>query len=58
VVLAKVSDSPVERLARGVRYRIIDNNIYNFNKTSFIIGKILAQIVITSLEVASRKKVI
>jgi hypothetical protein len=39
-------------------YRIIDNNVYNFNKTSFIIGKILAQIVITSLEAASRKKVI
>jgi hypothetical protein len=39
-------------------YRIIDNNIYNFNKTSFIIGKISAQIVITSLEAASKKKVI
>jgi hypothetical protein len=39
-------------------YRIVDNNIYNFNKTSFIIGKILVYIVITSLEAASRKKVI
>jgi hypothetical protein len=39
-------------------YRIVDNNVYNFNKTGFIIGKILAQIVITSLEAASRKKVI
>jgi hypothetical protein len=39
-------------------YGIIDNNIYNFNKTGFIIGKISAQIVNTSLEAAGRKKVI
>jgi hypothetical protein len=39
-------------------YGIVDNNVYNFDETGFIIGKILAQMVITSLEVASRKKVI
>jgi hypothetical protein len=38
-------------------YRIVDNNVYNFNKTSFIIGKILAQIVITSLELVQKQLV-
>jgi hypothetical protein len=39
-------------------YGIIDNNIYNFNETGFIMGKISAQMVITSSEAAGRKKVI
>jgi hypothetical protein len=39
-------------------YGIVDNNVYNFNKTGFIMGKISAQIVITGSEAAGRKKVI
>ena len=35
---------------------IVDDDIYNFNKTSFIIGKILLQLVITGLEGYSKKK--
>ena len=41
-----------------LKYRITDDDIHNFNKTRFIIGKILLQIVITGLEAAGRKKVI
>ena len=35
---------------------VVDDDVYNFNKTSFIIGKILSQIVITALEGYSKKK--
>ena len=37
-------------------YRIQDKDTYNFNKTSFIIDRILSQLVITSLERYSRLK--
>ena len=40
------------------RWGIVDDNIYNFNKTSFIIGKVLSQIVIISLEGLGKKKTI
>jgi hypothetical protein len=32
------------------KYSIVDNNIYNFNKSSFLIGKILSQLVVTGTE--------
>jgi hypothetical protein len=32
------------------KYGIQDNDIYNFNKTGFIIGIILTRAVVTSLE--------
>ena len=41
-----------------LKYRITDNDIHNFDKTGFIIGKILLQMVITGSEAARRKKVI
>ena len=34
----------------------MDDDIYNFNKTSFMIGKVLSQLVITGLEGYSKKK--
>ena len=40
-----------------IKYRIQDIDIYNFNKTRFIIGIILIVIVVISLERASRAKV-
>ncbi|KIM94812.1 hypothetical protein OIDMADRAFT_134686, partial [Oidiodendron maius Zn] len=40
-----------------IKYRIIDIDIYNFNKTRFIIGIILTVIVVISLERSSRVKV-
>jgi hypothetical protein len=40
------------------KYGIVNDDVYNFNKTSFTIGKISAQIVITGSEAAGRKKVI
>ncbi|KIN08330.1 hypothetical protein OIDMADRAFT_110754, partial [Oidiodendron maius Zn] len=39
-----------------IKYRIIDIDIYNFNKTRFIIGIILIAIVVISLEKSSRAK--
>ena len=39
-------------------YGICDNNTYNFNETGFIMDKILAQLVITSLERRGRLKAI
>ena len=38
------------------KWGILDDNMYNFNKTGFIIGQILLQIVITALKGYSRKK--
>ena len=38
------------------RWGIVDDDIYNFNETSFIIGKILSQIVITASEGYRKKK--
>ena len=40
------------------KWGIIDSDIYNFDETRFMIGKILAQMVITGSEAAGRKKVI
>ena len=34
----------------------MDDDIYKFNETSFIIGKILSQLVITALEGYRKKK--
>ncbi|KIM98201.1 hypothetical protein OIDMADRAFT_128153, partial [Oidiodendron maius Zn] len=39
-----------------IKYRIIDINIYNFNKTRFIISIILIVIVVISLERSNRIK--
>jgi hypothetical protein len=38
------------------KYGIYDNNVYNFNKASFIIGKITTQLVVTGLERRGRPK--
>ena len=38
------------------KYGIVDEDIYNFNKTGFIIGKILSQLVITGLDKLGRTK--
>ena len=38
------------------KYSIVDEDIYNFNKTSFIIGKILLQSVITGSDKSGRTK--
>ena len=40
-----------------IKYKIIDIDIYNFNKTRFIIGVILIAIVVISLKRSSRVKV-
>jgi hypothetical protein len=32
------------------KYGIVDNDIYNFNKSSFLIGKISSQLVVTGTE--------
>ncbi|KIM92711.1 hypothetical protein OIDMADRAFT_139135, partial [Oidiodendron maius Zn] len=40
-----------------IKYRIIDIDIYNFDKTRFIIGIILIVIVVISLKRSSRVKV-
>ena len=39
-----------------VKYGIVDEDIYNFDKTGFIIGKILLQLVITGLDKLGRTK--
>ena len=39
-----------------VKYSIVDEDIYNFDKTGFIIGKILLQLVITGLDKLGRTK--
>jgi len=39
-----------------VKYSIINNNIYNFDKTGFVIGIIIAIIVIITLNGCSRAK--
>ena len=38
------------------KWGIVDDDIYNFNKTSFIIGKILLQILIIALKGYRKKK--
>ena len=38
------------------KWGIVDNDIYNFDETSFIMGKILSQLVIIGLEGYSKKK--
>ena len=38
------------------KWGIVDDNIYNFNETSFMIGKILLQLVIIGLEGYGKKK--
>ena len=38
------------------KYGIVDEDIYNFDETGFIIGKILSQLVIIGLEGYSKKK--
>ena len=38
------------------KYRIVESDIYNFDKTRFIIGIISTAMVVTSLEQASRAK--
>jgi hypothetical protein len=40
------------------KYGIVNDDVHNFNETGFTIGKISAQMVITSSEAAGRKKVI
>ena len=39
------------------KYGIVDDDVYNFDETGFIMGKITAQMVITGSEAAGRKKV-
>ena len=38
------------------KWGIVDDDIYNFDETSFIIGKILSQLVVTSSERYRKKK--
>jgi hypothetical protein len=38
------------------KYGIVDNNIYNFNKSSFLMGKILSQLVVTGTEKPGKVK--
>ena len=40
------------------KYGIYNNDVYNFNKASFIIGKITTQLVVTGLERRGRPKAI
>jgi len=40
------------------KYGIVDEDTYNFNKTGFIMGKILSQLVVTGLERRGRPKAI
>jgi len=39
-----------------VKYGILDDDSYNFNETSFIIGMIIAIIVVTTLDSRGRAK--
>jgi len=39
-----------------VKYSILNDDIYNFDETSFIIGIIIATIVVTTLDSHSRAK--
>jgi len=39
-----------------VKYSILNDNIYNFNKTNFIIGIIITTIVVTTLNSRNRAK--
>jgi len=39
-----------------VKYGILNNDIYNFDKTGFIIGIIIATMVVTALDGCSRAK--
>jgi hypothetical protein len=39
-----------------VKYGIADEDMYNFNKSSFLIGKISSQLVITSSEKPRKRK--
>jgi hypothetical protein len=38
------------------KYSICDNNVWNFNKAGFIMGKITTQLVVTGLERRGRPK--
>ena len=40
------------------RWGIVDNNIYNFDETGFMMGKVLSQMVVTSSEGSGKKKTI
>ena len=39
-----------------VKYGILDDDLYNFDKTGFIMGVIIASIVVTTLDSRSRAK--
>ena len=45
-------------LVQAIRQKwgIVDDDIYNFDKTGFIIGKILSQLIIISSKGYSKKK--
>jgi hypothetical protein len=38
------------------KYSIADKDMYNFNESSFLIGKILSQLVVTGLEKPRKQK--
>jgi hypothetical protein len=40
------------------KYSICNKDVYNFNKVSFIIGKITTQLVVTGLERRGRPKAV
>jgi hypothetical protein len=39
-----------------LKYSILDKDLFNFNKASFIIGRITTQLVVTGLERRGRPK--
>jgi hypothetical protein len=39
-----------------LKYSILNKNVYNFNKASFIIGKIITKLVVIGLERRGRLK--
>jgi hypothetical protein len=38
------------------KYSIVDDDIYNFNESGFLIGKILSQLVVTGIEKPRKAK--
>jgi hypothetical protein len=38
------------------KYGIVDNDMYNFNKSSFLIGKISSQLVVIGIEKPRKAK--
>jgi hypothetical protein len=48
------------RLVENIRakYKILDYNFYNFNKTGFMIGVICAAIVVTRVDQRGRSKAV